>query len=202
MKRTSHDLVITAIKALTLAALLSLAPLAVAQRSPARCTLERAPTVRGLSLGMPLGDYLKMFPRTARRGLETYDPNIGQEFVGVDSTERADFAGVRINTAAFVDGRLAFLSFAYPDFTPASTADFIRQAAARLGLPSRGWRAEGAAMRHLNCAGFIVTISTGNYGRRQEHPFLVLEDAAARAKVAERTRRQKSRARGREVFRP
>jgi len=181
--------------ALLVALLFTLAPVASAQ-----CTLDRAPTVRGLSLGMPLESYLALFPRTARRGLEIFDPAIGEEFVLVDSMERADLKGVTINTASFVDGRLSFLSFAYPDYAPASATDFTRQASKRLRLPARGWKPEGRALRSLTCKGFAVTVSTGDYGRRQEDPFLVLEDLKAKAKVAER--RRKLKADDRRVFRP
>jgi hypothetical protein len=184
--------------AATLAAFLILC----ASPTLAQCTLDRAPVVRGLSLGMPLADYLKLFPQTARRGLASFDPQIGEEFILVDAREREDFKGVTINTASFVDGRLAFLSFAYPDFTPASVADFTRQAAATLGLPARGWRSQGRAMRGLACKGFAVSLSTGDYGQRQEFPFLVLEDLEAKARVAERRRRTKETTKPRRVFVP
>lgn len=159
---------------------------------PCALELRDAPKIRGIKLGMTIGEFLELFP-SARRTPTKYDPEIREESYDVFAEGEEDLAGVSINTVQFVDKKLSFVSFSYDNFAPSSAADFVRQASARLGVPATGWKAESKAIRTLTCKEFEITISTGDYGFRQENPYLLLKDNVAFAKVVARKNEKKRR---------
>lgn len=171
------------------------------------CTLELkdSPTIRGLRLGMPVKEFLKMFPSAS----ESTDskPAIGAINYELHLEEIPNFAksGVQVNFIWFVDEALSSIGFSYPEYEPVSIDDFVRQAAAKLALPSVGWN-DSAWKSELKCQGFNVLI--GREG--VENPYLTLTDSASDAKIEARekvlTRKEAEESRRKEqerrIFKP
>ena len=186
-----------------------------AQRPPRRqkaeitqpCTLELkdSPTIRGLRLGMPVKEFLKMFPSAS----ESSDskPLVGAITYEIRQEENPNFtkSGVQVNLIWFVDEALSSIGFIYPEYDPVSIDDFVRQAAAKLALPSVGWN-DSDWKSELKCQGFNVLI--GREG--VENPYLTLTDNASDAKVKARekdltrkeTEEQRLKEQERRIFKP
>jgi hypothetical protein len=173
----------------------------------APCTLElkASPTIRGLRLGMPVKEFLKMFPSAS----ESSDskPLVGAITYEIRQEENPNFAksGVQVNLIWFVDEALSSIGFIYPEYDPVSIDDFVRQAAAKLALPAVGWN-NSDGKSELKCQGFTVVI--GREG--EENPYLTLTDNASDAKVKARekdltrkeTEEQRLKEQERRIFKP
>ena len=153
----------------------------------APCTLELkdAPNIRGVRLGMPIDDFLRMFPSARER--ENSRHEVGAITYEVNQEENPDFAnsGVELQFVWFVDKALSSIGFHYPEYEPTSIDDFVRQAAAKLGLPSVGWR-NSYGNRELKCKGFNVLIGREVFRAGVGAPYLILSDNDSDGKIVAR----------------
>lgn len=162
--------------------------------SPCSFHLNGSPDVKGLKLGMTETDFLKTFP-SAKDTSADFETEVGEKSFLVNSKENPGFAGVDVTAVKFVDGGLSFLSLTYTDFETGGgrsigVAALMKQTTNKLNLPpaeaAAGWQSDGKAIKVLNCQDFSITISSGDYGFRQELPSLLLKDKMAFEKVAAR----------------
>jgi hypothetical protein len=154
---------------------------------------------------MPVKEFLKVFPSAS----ESSDskPAVGAINYELHQEDNPNFAksGVQVNFIWFVDDALSSIGFSYPEYEPVSIDDFVRQAAAKLALPSVGWN-NSDGKSELKCQGFNVLI--GREG--VENPYLTLTDKASDAKIAARekelTRKeaeeQRRKEQERRIFKP
>ncbi len=153
--------------------------------SPCMLELNDAPKIRGARLRMPVDEFFKMFPSARER--ENSRPEVGARTYEVNQEENPNFAnrGVQLQFVWFVDEALSSIGFHYPEYEPTSVDDFVRQAAARLRLPSVGWK-NSYGNRELKCKGFNVLIGREMFRAGVGDPYLILSDNTAEAKIIAR----------------
>lgn len=158
--------------------------------SPCTLDLKDAPIIRGVRLGMPVDEFLKMFPSASER--ENSRPEVGAITYEVNQEENPNFAdsGVELQFVWFVDEALSSIGFRYPEYEPTSIDDFVRQAAAKLGLPSVGWK-NLYGNREIKCRGFNVLIGQEVFKAGIGDPYLILSDNASDAKIIAREKEMK-----------
>lgn len=159
-------------------------------KTTAPCVLELkdAPTIRGLRLGMALNEFLEMFP-SAKAGRNSR-PEVGATSYEINQAEHPNFVdkSTKLDFVWFVDERLSSVGFKYPEFEPVSINDFVRQAAAKLGLPSIGWKNfDGLPNpKILRCRYFEVMIGRESFRAGIGDPYIILSDKVADAKIIAR----------------
>jgi hypothetical protein len=183
----------------------------VKTEATAPCTLETkdARQIRGIRLGMPVSEFLEKFPSAKEAAHSRH--KVGAIIYEFDQSENPDFAdgGVEMRFVWFVDGALSSVGFYYPKYEPTSVDDFVRQASARLGLPSAGWK-KAFENRELVCRGFSALVGREMFRAGVGDPFIILADTAADAKVDAREKEikrkedeeRRRRERERHVFKP
>lgn len=156
--------------------------------SPCALKLNDSPGIKGLRLGLTVAEFLKIFP-SAKDTSAGFETEVGEKSFQVNSKENSDFAGIDVTAVKFVDEEMSFLSLTYMNFEAGGNLNaLIRQITSSLNLPTDiAWQSGGGkATKNLNCLDFSLTISSGDYGFRQELPYLLLEDKLASAKIAAR----------------
>lgn len=135
-----------------LAFLLLLTPYVDAQT----CPLTEAPTVRGLKLGQPFAEAVKVI-RTADGG-PTDKGGARMVRLAVGSLPSPEFDGVSAVRLVTADGdSLSELEITYDrTATWESDREFADAIADSLSLPRRGWRDD--PFHTLRCKGFSVTV--------------------------------------------
>lgn len=155
---------------------------------PCSLELKDAPTIRGLSLGMALSEFLKMFPSATENTVSRR--NVGAISYDVNQEENPNFtdSDVKFNFVWFVDDKLSSLGFVYPNYEPTSITDFVRQAATKLKLPLVGWKNyDGLSNPQvLKCKDFDVMIGREMFRAGVGDPYLILSDYSGDAKIAAR----------------
>lgn len=163
---------------------------------PCSLELKDSPTIRGIRLGMPVGEFLKMFPSATEQPYSR--PEVGAITYEIDSEEEPNFAGsgVILNYVWFIDGKLSSAGFKYPEYEPVSISNFIRQAAVKLNLPSVGWRnydgsTDPEIPKVLKCKDFDVTVGQERFRGGVGVPYLSLSDYSGDAKIMAREKENK-----------
>jgi len=191
-----------------------------------KCSLaaDSLPAVRGLRLGMPVGELEAHY-----EGMRVPLPNSNGYtevvlFVEIDEGKPAvgpgrgiamikrqsfpEWAGVEKMIISFVDGRLADYTIQYtagdPDWR--SPEEFATSMTASFGIPLKSWKKWGAYAMHLECAGFKVEATVENYAGHNAG-ILRVTDTNALALLQSRSegvkRREEDEAeRRRRVFKP
>jgi hypothetical protein len=179
--------------------LVSISTNAQEKKNPAesRCvmTIDQLPQIRGLRLGQPYEELLKVLPRTV-----TIDP--GQDEYGVRKVPfpiyfletPALLANVYSLNLMYFDGSLSGIHIAYTSGTLWQTnLHFVAAIAEQLKLPRSGWL--GKDTSHLNCRGFAVEVSKATF-----RPTILVVDTTALDAIAARKREVEKRKRAK--FRP
>ncbi|MDQ3917491.1 MAG: hypothetical protein M3348_03365 [Acidobacteriota bacterium] len=137
-----------------------LACLATAARAQAACTLtvDKAPSIRGLRLGMTLGEVKSFAP-----DIRVTDLGFGESTATLNLLDKADparFKGVNAVFLHFVDERVTDLSVLYdPSVNWESTSQFVAKVSEALKLPP-AW--EGGDSQTMACDGFKITAQPNN----------------------------------------
>ena len=136
-----------------LACLLLLTPSVQAQT----CRLTEAPTVRGLKLGQPFAQAVKVIRNEAAGG-PTDKGRARMVRLAVGSLPSPEFDGVSMVRLASADGDLlSEVEITYDrTATWKSDREFADAIADSLSLPKRGWRDD--PFHTLRCEGFSVTV--------------------------------------------
>jgi hypothetical protein len=137
-----------------------LACLATAARAQAACTLtvDKAPSIRGLRLGMTLGEIKSFAP-----DIRVTDLGFGESIATLNWLDKADparFKGVNAVFLHFVDERVTVFSVVYdPSVNWESTSQFVAKVSEALKLPP-AW--EGGDSKTMVCDGFKITAQPNN----------------------------------------
>lgn len=132
-----------------------LACFATAARAQAACTLtvDKAPAIRGLRLGMTLGEIKSFAP-----DIRVNDQGFGESMAALDQVGKVDpirFKGVSSVFLHFVDERLTAFSVAYdPSVHWESTSQFVAKVSEALKLPP-AWEGSDDA-KTMTCDGFRI----------------------------------------------
>lgn len=133
--------------------------------TPQKCSLDlsRAPTLRGLRLGMSVEE---LKARSPHLEVKTSSNGEGLSFAdvyyGSQASDEFDFDGLHALHFGLVDGRLSNIEFSYLN-QPAYAQrphEFIDKVAGQLGLDARWCEASTARTCVISCEGFEVSITT------------------------------------------
>lgn len=130
--------------------------LAAAARAQATCalTVDKAPEIRGLRLGMPLSEVKSIAP-----DIQVYDRGFGYSSGALNQASTIDavrFKGVNSISLNFVDERLTGLSVSYDNSVYwENTGQFVAKVSEAFKLPA-AW--EGDDVRIMSCNGFKITV--------------------------------------------
>lgn len=153
-------------------------------------TLKDLPKIRGIWLGMSEEEFLSVVP-TAKKN-ENFGEGVGEvDYSGLPVSPSGSSADYDLIDVHSVDGHISFFSLAYPNYSPVSAIEFVKQAAETLQLPMNGWKKDGKEARVLDCTEFSIEVQTGRNGRRIDYPALILTDKVADTKINDRLKQKK-----------
>lgn len=159
--------------------------LATAARAQATCTLtvDKAPELRGLRLGMTLGEIKSLAP-----DIKVNDQGFGQTYTSLSGEQlKADatrFKGINSISFSLVDERVVGFSIDYGDSVRwESTSQFVSKVSEALRLPA-AW--EGDDTKTMSCVGFKIVARPNNIGVGMSNAYDIVQ--RRRAEDAERRR--------------
>lgn len=157
---------------------------ATAGRAQSTCTLtvDKAPSLRGFRLGMPLSEIKSLAP-----DIIVNDQGFGGSVAVLNQLNKRDalrFKGVDTIFLHFVDERLTSFSVSYDaSINWKSTSQFVAKVSEVLKLPA-AW--EGDDVKTMNCNGFKITAQPNNISLEETNADNVVQ--RRKAEEAERKR--------------
>lgn len=158
-----------------------------AASSTAKCTLTRAPELRGLNLGMTLADVRRTFPSIDRNPLALIPDKNGfikpvAVLPALDNKGKT-YAGVRSVGFQFLDEKVFSIVFLYEDETLRNVDELAAKVSESLKLPARWQKIEYLQTeRQMECRGFKVAVEAGG----ETSPSLAISDTKAAELLAQR----------------
>jgi hypothetical protein len=156
---------------------------ATAGRAQVACTLtvDKAPEIRGIRLGMPMSEIKSFAP-----DIRINDQRFGESIAELDQLNKRDavrFEGVSTIFFHFVDERLTGFSVSYDNSVYwDSASQFIAKISEALKLPA-AWEGET-----MNCNGFKITAQPNNISLAETNA----ENVVRRRALAEAERKRQN----------